>query len=128
MEITHPEIALQAPSSALRNTGSAIKKIFAADPAMAAQLCLTIPIIATGIALQMNALQWILVAFVTILFLMAGIFRTAALLQTRHDKSLTPFHVNRIRCMGNAIVTLTAGLSLITYLLIFVPLILVRIP
>ena len=87
------------------------------------QLLLTIPVIAAGIILQMNMLQWFLVIFVTLLFLVAGVFRTAALLQIHHEPSMTPFQVSRIKSMGNALVAVTAGLSLITYLLVFLPII-----
>ena len=85
------------------------------------QLLLTIPVVAAGIALHMNAVQWIVIVFVTLLFLVAGIFRTAALLQINHDRSLTRFQISRIKSMGNAIVAVTAGLSLLTYMVVFVP-------
>ncbi|MFH0758522.1 MAG: diacylglycerol kinase [Bacteroidota bacterium] len=121
MDFTAPNITLQARPTALDHSDSAIKKVFANDPGLVLQLLLVIPIIAAGILLGINALQWVLVSFVTLLFLVAGVFRTAALLQINQDRSITEFHASRIRSMGNALVTVTAGLSLITYLFVFVP-------
>ncbi len=71
--------------------------------------------------MQLNTIQWVLVVLVTLLFIVAGVFRRAALLQVERQASLSDFHQGRIRSMGNAIVMLTAGISLLTYLLIFVP-------
>ncbi len=99
--------------------------MFATDPGLTAQLFLTLFIVAGGIALQMNAVQWTLVILVTLLFLGAGVCRTAALLQTRSDSSITSFQASRIRLMGNSLVVITAALSLLTYLLIFIPKIMV---
>jgi hypothetical protein len=58
---------------------------------------------------------------VTLFFLLAGIFRRAALIQISRDRSYHQFQKSRIRCMGNALVAITGGISLLTYLLIFVP-------
>ena len=123
MDYTRPDITIQARPSALLKTGNALRRILAHDPGLMLQLLLTIPVIAAGIILQMNMLQWFLVIFVTLLFLVAGVFRTAALLQIHHEPSMTPFQVSRIKSMGNALVAVTAGLSLITYLLVFLPII-----
>jgi diacylglycerol kinase len=121
MDFTQQEYAVQVRSSALLNALSAIRKICSSDPGLVIQMILIIPVIAGGIVLQMNTIQWLLISFVTLIFIIAGFCRTAALLQINHDPSLTTFQVTRIRCMGNAIVTVTGGLSLITYLLVFVP-------
>lgn len=124
MNYTQPEIALQSASTPVRKSGSAFATILRNDPSLVLQLLLTLPVIFGGILLHLNAVQWILVAFVTLLYLVAFVMRTAALLQIRIDTSLTAFHVNRIKSMGNAILTITAGVSLITYMLVFVPCIL----
>lgn len=121
MEYTHPDIAVQANPTGLQKTGYALRKVFSSDAGLLLQLLLTIPVVAAGIALHMNAVQWIVIVFVTLLFLVAGIFRTAALLQINHDRSLTRFQISRIKSMGNAIVAVTAGLSLLTYMVVFVP-------
>ena len=115
------DYTLQARSSALQNVLGGLRKVFIRDPGLTLQLLLTIPIIAGGIVLQMNVVQWMLIIFVSLLFLVAGIFRTAALLQIDRNTSLSSFQVSRIKSMGTAIVVITAGLSLFTYLMVFVP-------
>ena len=85
------------------------------------QLFLTAPIIAGGIALHLNVIQWLLILVVTMLFFIAGIFKRAALLQIKNSSSYTEFQASRIKSMGNALVMLTAGISMFTYLLVFVP-------
>ena len=121
MDISHPDYTLQASSSTLQNVLGGLRKVFISDPGLTLQVFLTIPIIIGGIVLQLNVIQWVLILVVTLLFLMAGVFRTASLLQIKNDTSVTPFHVTRIKCMGNALVTITAGLSLFTYMMVFVP-------
>lgn len=121
MDFSQPEIALQARSSSHQNILVGLRKIFASDPGLNLQLYLSIPIIPGGIVLHLNTVQWVLVLIVTLLFLVAGIFRRAALLQIKNNPSLSDFHESRIRCMGNAIVALTGGISMLTYLMIFVP-------
>ena len=121
MDFSHSEYTLQARPSLLENILGGLRKIFVTDPGLPLQLLLTIPIVAAGVVLHINAIQWILLLVVTVVFLVAGIFRTASLIQVKNDSSLSPFHVSRIKCMGNAIVTITAGISLFTYMMIFVP-------
>ena len=121
MDISHPDYTLQARPSALQNVLDGLRKVFSSDPGLILQVLLTIPIIIGGIVLQLNVIQWVLILIVTLLFLMAGVFRTASLLQIKNDTSVTPFHVTRIKCMGNALVTITAGISLFTYMMVFVP-------
>ncbi len=123
MDFTHPEMAFQARTSALRNTLQALRKVYSHDPHLIMQLFLTLPVVAACMVFSISAIQWLLVILVTILFVAAGTFRTAALLQVKYDSSLTPFLVSRIKCVGNMLVTLTAGISLLTYMLVFVPLI-----
>ncbi len=123
MEFSHPDYTIQARSSSLQNVLVGLRKIFTNDPGLNLQIFLTIPIIAGGIVLHLNAIQWVLIVSVTSLFLVAGIFRRAALLQVNNNTTLSEFHVSRIKCMGNAIVMLTAGISLLTYMLVFVPII-----
>jgi diacylglycerol kinase len=121
MDISHPNISLSVRTSTLQNIGLGLRKLLTTDPALTAQILLVIPLIAGGVALGLNAIQWILVSVVTLVFLMAGVFRGAALQQVRRDDSLSSFQVSRIKCMGNALITITAGLSLLTYLMVFVP-------
>jgi diacylglycerol kinase len=124
MNYTTPELTLHRAPAKSRKTGSAFRSILRHDPSLVLQLLLTLPVIFGGVLLHLNAVQWILVGFVTMLYLVAFVMRTAALLQIIHDTSLTAFHISRIKAMGNAILTVTAGASLITYMLVFVPLIL----
>lgn len=124
MNYTQPELTLQSAPVRSRRSGSALRSILRHDPSLVLQLLLTLPVIFGGVLLHINALQWILVAFVTLLYLGAFVMRTAALIQITIDSSLTPFHVSRIKSMGNAILSITAAVSLITYMLVFVPYIL----
>ena len=121
MEISYQEATLHAGRSTAHPFLSALKKIWISDPGLMTQLLLTVPVILGGVALNLSALQWVLVGLVTFTFLLAGVFRTAALLQVKRETGLSSFQVSRIKCMGNAIVVVTAGISLLTYLLIFVP-------
>ena len=121
MEFSHPDYAIQARPSSLQNIGNGLRKILTNDPGLNLQLFLTAPIIAGGIVLHLNAIQWVLILVVTLLFFVAGVFRRAALLQIKSNSTLTEFHMSRIRTMGNALVMLTAGISMLTYLLVFVP-------
>ena len=98
-----------------------MRKVFVSDPGLTLQIFLTIPIVAAGMVLHLSVLQWILVIFTTLIFLVAGIFRTAAILQTSSDTSLSAFQASRIRSMGNALVAIASAISLLTYALVFVP-------
>ncbi len=124
MNYTQANVTLGATPVPLRKSGSALGTILKHDPSLVLQLLLTLPVIFGGILLHLNAVQWILVGFVTFLYLGAVVMRTAAILQTKVDSSLTLFHIRRIKAMGNAILSITAGISMITYMLVFVPLIL----
>jgi diacylglycerol kinase len=121
MDFSHPDYAIQARSSAPQNLSKSLRAVFVKDPELHVQLFFLIPVIAGGIILNLSAIQWFLVIFVSALFMGAGILRTASLLQLKKDPSLTPFHVTRIKAMGNAILTIASGISLFTYLLVFVP-------
>ena len=122
MEFSHPDIAIQARSSALRNFLRGLHTILRHDVFMVFQFLLCIPIIVAGAAFGLSTGQWVVVSFVTLLFLGAGLCRTAALIQLKHDgDKIDAFRRSRIKCMGNAMVTFTAGISLATYLIVFIP-------
>ncbi|MEN8201059.1 MAG: diacylglycerol kinase [Bacteroidota bacterium] len=121
MDISHSDFAIQARSSSPQNVSNGLRKVFMNDAELHVQLFFTIPIVAGGIILHLNAVQWFLVSLVTLLFLVVGIFRTASMLQIKNNSSLSTFQVTRIKAMGNTLVTLTAGISFFTYLLVFVP-------
>jgi diacylglycerol kinase len=121
MDYYHPDIAIQARSASPPSILSGLRRIFHSDPGLTVQLVLTLLVVTGGIALQLSAIQWILVVVVTGAFLLAGICRRAALLQVDRSTQYSPFQVSRIKAMGNALVAITGGLSLLTYLLVFVP-------
>ena len=126
MEYSHPDVAIQAAPLTLRENSreSAIKKVFASDPALAAQLFMLLPLAAAGIVFQITAIQWFLVLLVSFISLVCGVFRAAAILQSKRDVRLSDFHINRIKTMGNSLVAISAGISFLTYLLVFIPAIL----
>ncbi len=121
MDYTHPDFTFQARSASPPHVLTGLRKVMISDPGLTFQLLLLIPLIAGGVVFHLNGLQWMLTLLVTFIFIAAGIFRRAALLQISHDAACPPFQVTRIKCMGNALVTITGGISLLTYLLIFVP-------
>lgn len=121
MNYSHPDYAFQATASSPRNISNSLQRIFVKAPEVHVQLFSIIPVIAGGIILNLSAVQWLLVILVSGLFIGAGICRTASMLQVKKDSSMTPFHVTRIKAMGNALLTITAGISLFTYMLVFVP-------
>lgn len=121
MDYTHPDIAIQASSASSPSYISALRKIFFQDRALAFQTILIPLLAASGIALHFTVIQWSLLVFVTLMFLVAGIFRRAALLQVEQDESYSTFQIARIRSMGNAIVAVAGGILMLTYLLIYVP-------
>lgn len=121
MDYIHPDIAFQAGTTSSQNVLTGLRKVFISDPGLTVQLCLLLPLVAGGIALGLNTLQWTLTVLVSLLFVIAGVFKRAALLQISHESNCSSFHVSRIKMMGNAIVSITGGISLLTYLMIFVP-------
>ncbi|MGW8314113.1 MAG: hypothetical protein ACWGNV_00825 [Bacteroidales bacterium] len=121
MDYTRPDIAIQASSSSSPSYISALRKIFFLDRGLALQTILIPLLAASGIALHFTVIQWSLLVFVTLMFLVAGIFRRAALLQVEQDESYSTFQIVRIKSMGNAIVAVAGGILMLTYLLIYVP-------
>lgn len=121
MDFSQTEYTLPAGTSTLQNVAGGLRKVFVSDPGLTLQLLLTIPVVAAGMVLHLSALQWVLVVFTTLIFLVAGIFRTAAILQTSSDTSLSAFQVSRIRSMGNALVVIASAISLLTYAMVFIP-------
>ena len=71
--------------------------------------------------MQLNILQWIFVAVLTSGFLIAGIYRSAAHLLTLYDDDISLDQAVRIKAMSNILVMVTAGFTLFSYLLIFMP-------
>jgi len=121
MDISHSDFTIQTRSIEPQRISSGLRKVFTNDLELHLQLFAIIPIVAGGIILHLNAVQWFLVILVTALFLGAGVCRTAAMMQIRNDNSLSVFQITRIKAMGNILVTITAGISFFTYLLVFAP-------
>ena len=92
MEFSHSEYAIQTRYSVLQNILRGLRRVFAADPGLTAQLLLTLPIIAGGIVLNLSTLQWILTIAVTLFYIVAVLFRGASLLQLKSDPSISSFH------------------------------------
>jgi hypothetical protein len=98
-----------------------IRRIATDDGIVLLQLFLALAVVSAGIFLQLNPLQWIFVAVLTSIFLIAGIYRGAAHLLTFYDDDISLDQAVRIKALSNIIVMLTAGFTLFSYLLIFMP-------
>ena len=123
MNVTTSNAAIQAEIYSTSGTRGPIRSLLGRDPNLILQILLAFPIIAGGIVLHINAVQWILVSSVTFFYVAACILRSAAIIQISREKKMASFHASRIRCLGNGMVTITAGISLLTYLLVFGPLV-----
>jgi len=97
------------------------RRIATDDGSFLLQLFFTIAVISAGIYLQLNVLQWALVAVLSSVFLFTGFYRSAAHLLTSYDDSITWDQAVRIKAMSNILVTITAGFTFFSFLIIFVP-------
>jgi hypothetical protein len=91
------------------------------DGSVIFQLLLILAVIAAGIFFRLNVLQWSFIALLSAGFLFTGFYRSAVHLLTYYDESISLDQAVRIKAMSNLLVTLTAGFTLFSYLLIFVP-------
>ena len=98
-----------------------IKRIATDDGSVLLQLLLTVAVVTAAIYLQLNVLQWIYVGILTSFFLFTGVYRSAAHLLACYDDEITLDQAVRIKAMSNIIVLFTAGFTLFSYLLIFMP-------
>ena len=98
-----------------------IRRIATDDGSVLLLVFLTLAVVAAGIYLQLNVLQWIFVALLTTVFLITGIYRSAAHLLTFYDDDISLDQAVRIKALSNIIVMVTAGFTLFSYLLIFMP-------
>ncbi len=121
MDFTQPDIALQAGNSTLPNLTGGLKKIFTSDPVISFQFLMTVPVIAAAVSLKISGIQWFVIILTTIIYLVAVVFRTATHLQIERSASLTSFEISRIKCVGTTGVIITAGISLASYAMIFIP-------
>jgi diacylglycerol kinase len=91
------------------------------DGSVLLQFLLAVAVVSAGIFLQLNVLQWIFVSIITSVFLFTGIYRSAVHLLTNYDDDISLYQAVRIKAMSNIIVIITAGFTLFSYLLIFMP-------
>lgn len=98
-----------------------IRRIATDDGGFLLQLLFTIVVISAGIFVELNFLQWSVVALVSSAFLFMGFYRSAARLLTIYDDSISLGQGIRIRAMSNLLVTFTAGIAFFTYLMVFMP-------
>lgn len=98
-----------------------MRRIATDDGSVLLQLFLTLAVVSAGIFLQLNVLQWILVALLTSAFLIAGVYRSAARLLTVYDDDISLDQAVRIKALSNILVMITAGFTFFSYLLIFMP-------
>ena len=96
-------------------------RIVTNDGSVLMQIMLAIAVISAGIFFRLNLLQWSFVAVLTSVFLISGVYRSAAHLLAYHDESISLNQAARIKAMSNLIVVLTAGFTFFSYLIIFVP-------
>ena len=97
------------------------RRIATDDGSVLLQLLLAMIVIAAGIYLRINILQWIFVSILSSVLLITGVYRSAAHLLTNYDEDITLDQAVRIKAMSNIVVLVTAGFTLFSYLLIFMP-------
>jgi len=97
------------------------KRIATEDGSVLMLLFLSLAVVTAGVYLQLNLLQWIFVGLLTIVFLFTGVYRSAAHVLTIYDEEITRDQAIRIKAMSNILVMLTAGFTLFSYLIIFMP-------
>jgi hypothetical protein len=98
-----------------------VRRIASEDGIFLLQSLFTIFVIAAGIILHLNLLQWAIVALLSAAFFTIGFYRNAAYLLTSYDNSISWDQGLRIRAMSNLLLALTAGFALFSYLMIFIP-------
>lgn len=100
-----------------------VRRIATDDGIFLLQSLFTVLIIAAGILLHLNLMQWVLVALLSSALLTMGFYRNAVYLLTSYDESISWDQGLRIRAMSNMLLTFTAGVAFFSYLMIFVPMI-----
>jgi diacylglycerol kinase len=104
-----------------RHYNIGIGKIATEDRSFLLQIVVTLIVVLAGILLELNVIQWGMIAMLTSVFLFTGLYRNAAHLVTIYDDNITRAQAVRIKAMSNLIVVVTAGMTFFAYLLIFVP-------
>lgn len=97
------------------------RRIITDDGSVLLLMLLTVAVVTAGIILGLNFLQWVFVGLLTSIFLLTGIYRSAAHLLAFYDDDISLDQAVRIKAMSNIVVVITAGFTLFSYLIIFVP-------
>ena len=98
-----------------------VRRIATDDGSFLFQLLFTIAVISAGIFVNLNVLQWTVVAILSFVLLTSGFYRSAAHLLTIYDDSITWERAVRIKALSNIVVTFTAGITFFSFLMIFMP-------
>ena len=93
-----------------------IRRIATDDGSFLFQLLFTIAIISAGIYLNINALQWVIVAILSFGLLTSGFYRSAAHLVTSYDDSISADQAVQIKALSNIVVTFIAGITFLPFL------------
>lgn len=97
------------------------KRIVIDDGGLLLQLLFIIAVIAAGLFVKLNLLQWTIVAGLSTIFISIGIYRSAANQLIIYDRSISSGQAIRIRALSNLLMAFTSGISFFTYLIIFMP-------
>ena len=98
-----------------------VRKLLTDDGSIVLMILFTLGIIFSGIFLNLNGLQWVIVGIISTILLSIGIYRSAAILLLNHDRSISSGQAIRIRAMSNVLMLITGGISFFAYLIIFMP-------
>ena len=98
-----------------------LRRIATEDGGFLLQVLLTIVVISAGILFQLNVIQWGMIALLSSVFLITGFYRNAAHLVAIYDDNMSWGQAKRLRAMSNIIVTVTAGFTFFSFLIIFMP-------
>ena len=81
----------------------------------------TLIVVSAGVLVELNLVQWGIVALSSFIFLSTGFYRSAAHILTRFDLTMSISQAARLKVMSNFMLTITAGISFFTYLIVFMP-------
>ena len=97
------------------------RRITTDDGGLLLQLLFIIAVISAGLFVKLNLLQWTIVAVLSTIFISIGIYRSVANQLIIYDRSISSGQAVRIKALSNILMAFTAGFSLFTYLIIFMP-------
>ena len=97
------------------------RRIAIDDGGLLLQLLFIIAVISAGLFVELNLIQWTIVASLSTIFISIGICRSAANQLIIHDRSISSGQAVRIKALSNILMAFTAGISFFTYLIIFMP-------